>query len=332
VAPQDSTPSDRNAGNLRAAATVHLARCFTRARPVLAALVTRTAEQSLLLVATDHDGFPIAQTVIDPPRGLPYAIVIGRHNRCGLTTPSDPQVSLRHLLLVAQPGSSNVRLRGYDLGGRTGVVLADGNRVPGFSAHGQVALGLGRSALFVLPGGDPGLELLQGDETAAYRRLTGLDVGGGGQGLTLAAIAEASPTELGGYRSIDPNKLPEPRGTLHLRAAETRAREDQEASPPDQRDLEINKEQLARGLLIGRYSDRCSLAGSGRNLSRVHALVTQESPSSLLVFDLASTNGLRPGDQTGGPGHTVVRIAENEPCRLGRFQLSWTPPQAPTIH
>ena len=47
----------------------------------------------------------------------------------------------------------------------------------------------------------------------------------------------------------------------------------------------------------------------GRNLSRVHALVSEEAPRSLLVYDLASTNGVRPAGMTEGPSHAVVRWA-----------------------
>ncbi|MCA9696183.1 MAG: FHA domain-containing protein, partial [Myxococcales bacterium] len=79
-------------------------------------------------------------------------------------------------------------------------------------------------------------------------------------------------------------------------------------------------------------SDRCSLAGSGRNLSRVHALVTEEGPHSLLVYDLASTNGVRPAGQSEGPSHPVVRMTPDDPCLLGHFELSWVPAEKPTIH
>ena len=90
--------------------------------------------------------------------------------------------------------------------------------------------------------------------------------------------------------------------------------------------------QLQRGLLIGRYSDRCSLAGHGRNLSRVHALVSEEAPRSLLVYDLASTNGVRPAGMTEGPSHAVVRLTEDAPVMLGHFELAWVPNRNVKIH
>jgi ABC-type sugar transport system ATPase subunit len=98
------------------------------------------------------------------------------------------------------------------------------------------------------------------------------------------------------------------------------------------RELDLDSRQLQRGLLIGRYSDRCSLAGHGRNLSRVHALVTEESPRSLLVYDLASTNGVRPAGMTEGPSHAVVRLTEDSPVMLGHFELAWVPSRAVKLH
>ena len=74
------------------------------------------------------------------------------------------------------------------------------------------------------------------------------------------------------------------------------------------------------------------MAGAGRNLSRVHALVSEEGPTSLLVYDLASTNGVRPGGQTEGPSHAVVRVTSELACMLGHFELRWVPGAAPAIH
>ncbi|MCA9698003.1 MAG: FHA domain-containing protein, partial [Myxococcales bacterium] len=209
--------------------------------------------------------------------------------------PNDSRVSLRHLLLTSWPGQGPMRFRGYDLGGRAGVILADGKRVPGFSAHGQVALAFGRTSLFVLPGGADGREILAGEEAESFRKLTGLDTSGGGHRLAISAMAEPGVAEIGGYRPIDVDVRPDPRGVLRLRSTKgsrvrstNRGRRREDSNQV--RELEVDSEQLQRGLLIGRYSDRCSLAGHGRNLSRVHALVTEEAPRSLLVYDLASTN------------------------------------------
>lgn len=313
-----------------------LASCFARARPILTALVAGVPEGDAVIVATDQNGFPVAQRVIERPKDLPHAVVIGRHNRCALSIPGDSRVSLRHLLLTAWPGQGPMRLRGYDLGGRAGVLLADGKRVPGFSAHGQVALAFGRTSLFVLPGGEAGRDMLAGDDGDAFRKLTGLDSGGGGHRLAISAMAEPGVAEIGGYRPIDVDVRPDPRGVLRLRSTKSGRRSTNRGRRRDEsaqiRELDIDSEQLQRGLLIGRYSDRCSLAGQGRNLSRVHALVTEEGPSSLLVYDLASTNGVRPAGQSEGPSHPVVRMTPDDPCMLGHFELSWVPAEKPTIH
>lgn len=310
-----------NPGSLR------LAEVFTRARGVLQALVANTVNDETLIVATDASGFPVAQRVIKRPENLPHALVIGRHNRCALTIPGDSRVSLRHILLTAWPGQGQLRLRGYDLGGRAGIVLADGKRVPGFSALGHVALSFGRTAMFVLAGGSKGLELLGGTHDEAFERITGIDRSGGGARLAVSAMAEPSVAQLGGYRPLNVEARPQSRGVLKLRSL--KAKSDR---VNQKRELDVDSEQLQRGLLIGRYSDRCSLAGAGRNLSRVHALVTEEGPLSLLVYDLASTNGVRPGHDTEGPSHPVVRLKNSEPVMLGHFELSWTPPSNVNVH
>ena len=314
-----------------------LAACFARARPILTALVAGVKDGDAVIVATDQNGFPVGQRVVERPKDLPHAVVIGRHNRCALAIPGDSRVSLRHLLLTVWPGQGPLRFRGYDLGGRAGVLLADGKRVPGFSAHGQVALAFGRTSLFVLPGGSAGQDILAGEDAEAFRKLTGLDTAGGGHRLAISAMAEPGVAEIGGYRPIDVDVRPEPRGLLRLRSTKNTRRNASRGSrrrddSTQVRELEVDSEQLQRGLLIGRYSDRCSLAGQGRNLSRVHALVTEEGPSSLLVYDLASTNGVRPAGQSEGPSHSVVRMTPDDPCMLGHFELSWVPSEKPTIH
>lgn len=330
MAPDDNGPAQAKSDSPAAS----LASCFARARPILTALVAGVGDGDAVIVATDRNGFPVAQRMLERPKDLPHAVVVGRHNRCALAIPGDNRVSLRHLLITAWPGQGPLRLRGYDLGGRAGVVLADGTRVPGFSASGQVALAFGRTSLFILPGGNTGSELLGGTDAESFRKLTGLNTSGEGQRLAISANAEPGVAEIGGYRPIDVDVAPEPRGVLKLRSTKAgrgggKGRGDDKEQV---RELEVDSEQLGRGLLIGRYSDRCSLAGHGRNLSRVHALVTEESAHSLLVYDLASTNGVRPAGQTEGPSHAVVRLTPEDPCMLGHFELAWDPRGKPVIH
>jgi hypothetical protein len=261
-------------------------------------------------------------------------LVIGRHNRCALSIPNDNRVSLRHVLLTAWPGDGPIRYRGYDLGGRAGVLLADGKRVPGFSFQGHGLISLGRTVVFVAPGGELGVQLLEGSEDAAFRNLTGLEPGGSGVRLAMSAAAEPGvahiggdePREYGGYRGLDLDARPQPRGVLRLRSTKPSGRGE------EVRELDLDSRQLQRGLLIGRYSDRCSLAGHGRNLSRVHALVSEEAPRSLLVYDLASTNGVRPAGMTEGPSHAVVRLTEDSPVMLGHFELAWVPNRGVKLH
>ncbi|HWB82401.1 MAG TPA: FHA domain-containing protein, partial [Nannocystaceae bacterium] len=177
-------------------------------------------------------------------------------------------------------------------------------------------------------------DLLDGSDNDAFRNLTGLDPAGSGVRLAMSATSEPGVAhiggdelrEYGGYRGLDVDARPQPRGMLRLRSTKPSGRGE------EVRELDLDSRQLQRGLLIGRYSDRCSLAGHGRNLSRVHALVTEESPRSLLVYDLASTNGVRPAGMTEGPSHAVVRLTEDSPVMLGHFELAWVPNRAVKLH
>ena len=298
---------------------------FSRARAILSAMVGATRPNEAVVVAVNERGFPVAQQLVPRPDDLPTAIVVGRHNRCTLAIPGDPRVSLRHLLLTIWPSRGGLRMRGYDLGGRAGVMLADAKRVPGFVAQGQLALTFGRTALYVIPGDAAG-GWIDGSIEEAYRTLTGLSPRGDGQRLALSATTRPGVAQIGGYRPMNVDVPPESRGQLRLRTTK------HERGEADATGVDVDADQLERGLLIGRYSDRCSLAGGGRNLSRVHALVAEESSTSLLVYDLASTNGVRPHARTEGPSNPVVRLTPDESCMLGHFELSWSPSEPPTIH
>ncbi len=304
-----------------------LAACFANALPVLTPLVQRCNEANLLIAACAMDGFPLALRRVTPTAELPLALVAGRHPRCSLQLPDESRASLRHLLLSLSGTPNAFRLRGRDLGGRAGLILADGARVPAFSAPGRLAVAIGQIALFVIPGGEVGREITQGDAARCFERLTGVDPSGkAGARLAVTAVARPGAAELGGYRSPADGSAPKALGSLRLRA--TKAARGEANST---RELEVDEDQLTRGLLIGRYSDRCSLAGSGRNLSRVHALVELETNDSLLVYDLASTNGVRPRDRPDDPGHDVVRITPSKSCLLGHFELSWQPATPPLV-
>ncbi|MGB1700304.1 MAG: FHA domain-containing protein [Nannocystaceae bacterium] len=304
----------------------HFATASSRPRQILSMLraMLSAVPSSQFLVATfDASGF---QMRLDRPFDLPSAMVVGRHHRCSLWVREDRSVSLRHVLLTIWQGvEGTLRMRAYDLGGRGGILLADGQRVDGVLAESHLGIVIGTSTLFVLPGGDAGLALLEGATDDVHRRLTRVSR----DDLTIMDGLECLPglAHVGGYRQSDVLEPPNDfRGELRLSAPRSTL------GRIESRTLEIDGVQLRQGLLIGRYSDRCSLAGSGRNLSRVHALVCEESHNTLLVYDLASTNGVRPVDDPDGPSRAVVRLTPDTPCMLGHFELSWSPFAPPTVH
>ena len=296
-----------------------------RTLEMLRAMAATVPSHQCLVAAVDASGFPLAQARFDRPTDLPEALVIGRHQRCSLWVRDDRSVSLRHVLLTIWEGADgNLRIRAYDLGGRGGILLADGQRVEGIMAQGHLAVVVGTSMLFVLPGGGQGAALLSGDNPEVERELTRVSR----EDLSILDGLECLPglSHVGGYRDINQDRSQLLRGELRLSAPRTTL------GRVESRTLEIDASQLRHGLLIGRYSDRCSLAGSGRNLSRVHALVCEESPNNLLVYDLASTNGVRPIDDPEGPSRRVVRLTPDAPCLLGHFELSWSPFAPAIVH
>lgn len=286
---------------------------------VLRALLGCTAPEEALIVAVDQSGFPLSQARIPRPDDLPAALVLGRHHRCGLVLSADPDLRLRHLLLVILPGPGPLRIRAVplrapgDLGQNASPVLPDS-----LGAQGYLCLELANTRIFVLPGGLAGLDLLVGDPGQTLESLRNnptLDYRSGFRpNLAPLTISRGALP----YRQ-DPRLRNEHQGTLRLRG------DSDERGRVPHRDHDLRPQALQHGLVIGRHAERCSLAGEARNLSRIHALVCQESEESLWVFDLASTNGVRPKNQAQGPSHSVVRLTPQEGCLLGQFHLDWLP-------
>src|SRR5262245_10702052 len=61
---EDSGPQPQQGADDRADGQMALASCFSRARPILSALVTGVKEGDAVIVATDPNGFPVAQRVV----------------------------------------------------------------------------------------------------------------------------------------------------------------------------------------------------------------------------------------------------------------------------
>lgn len=286
---------------------------------VLRALLGCTGPEEALIVAVDQSGFPLAQARIPRPDDLPAALVLGRHHRCGLVLASDPDLRLRHLLLVILPGPGPLRIRAVplhspgDLGQNASPALPDS-----LGAQGHLFLDLASTRIFVLPGGPVGLDLLEGDPGQTLESLRNNPTLDYRSGFRPKLPPLTHPGGALPYRQ-DPRLRYQHQGILRLRG------DSDERGRVPHRDHELRPEALHHGLLIGRHAERCSLAGEARNLSRIHALVCQESEESLWVFDLASTNGVRPKSQAQGPSHSVVRLTSRAGCLLGQFHLDWLP-------
>lgn len=288
---------------------------------VLRALVGGTHQEEALIVAVDPSGFPLSQTRVPRPSDLPSAIVVGRHHRCDLVVPGGSDLGLRHFLFIVLAGRGELRLRCVDLCRRAETQQVRPTSGASLSALGHLTLSVGPVSFYLLPGGEPGIELLQGEAPGVLSNLRNNPTIDRGAKFRPRSNTGRHPQSLGGYRS-DAQATPRTQGILRLRG------DCDERGRVPHRDIELRPENLAQGLIIGRHGERCTLAGEARNLSRMHALVYEEDENALLIFDLASTNGVRPKAQAQGPSHRVVRVTPSSGCLLGQFHLDWLPRRA----
>lgn len=286
---------------------------------LLQALLRGTHDEEALIVAVDRSGFPLAQARMPRPTDLPSAVVLGRHHRCDVVVREDAALALRHFLFVVLPGGGGLRIRCVDLAARSDAASSAGAAQPtSIRASGHLTLAAGDTQLFLLPGGAAGQSLLDGEPKATLARLRNNPTLDQSAGFGPKSRTGRQARVVGGYRSDSRNEQ------QHLGFLRLRGECDERGRVPH-RDVELRPSALRHGLIIGRHAERCTLAGEARNLSRMHALVCEEDEHGLFVFDLASTNGLRPKDQAQGPSHPVVRLTHEQGCLLGQFHLDWLP-------
>ena len=303
------------------------AELFKLAWPDLRRMLASFGQPGIAVVAVDAIRQRVAGTLALALRvGRANAAVIGRHGHCDLYLHADPQLALRHLVLIAHPqaASGEVTYRLLDLRTRTAFADESGKRLEALTASGPTFVKVGSYALFLLPTGPddvgpwperaddawacvPERVYVQEAEAEpdrwARRRSkltparsglapgTGVDPFGQRESVTLVRTqpgpSRATVTNVEGEEAT--------MGTLTLRAAGR-----SEA-------MKVGAAAARTGVLVGRY-ERCDTHGATvlahHGISRVHVLIV-EIEGALYAIDTGSTNGIyepRHGD-------AAVRVA-----------------------
>jgi hypothetical protein len=224
----------------------------------------------------------------------PASATLGRHGNCDAKLPAG---SLRQVVLL---GWADGELWALDLNTETGMQtpLGDATRLHGNG--GTLLFGAGGAwvAVVVVPPGvlveavpSPGIPASLGTECLAAPALGGADLEFGRPPATGSLVAYVDRVREGNPRALGPWAV----STLPVFAAADgtyRNGRGEIAHPGTWGRFELEPQDLARGVLIGRY-ERCAsalLTDAWDGVSRVQALLISRRGKNLAV-DLASTNG-----------------------------------------
>jgi pSer/pThr/pTyr-binding forkhead associated (FHA) protein len=245
---------------------------FRKHYGALRAAYAAQPHEGVLVAAIDSSGAFDAHAHLRLPSSGIAHLVLGRHERCDVVLPRDPDVSLRHLLVRAtREAGGGIRLRAIDLRSRVGLIADDGKRCEAMAADGPLFMKIGSYTLFLLPTG-PGTAHWSSDPDDTWRAFS-------------ACPAEILPPA----QPLKSRSAPAP-GAVKLATITI------QSNSPQAGDLTTThavwSDQLERGILVGR-DDRCSHGGVDEgNLSRVH-LVLLSVEGEVWGIDTASTNGTR---------------------------------------
>ena len=258
--------------------------------------------EGVLIAAVDGNGFFDGHAHLRLPTSGIAHLIIGRHERCDVVLSRDSDVSLRHLLVRATRGHhAQIYLRAIDLRSRCGLLSEDGKRCEAIASKGPLFLQVASYVLLLLPTG-PAVKPWTNDADETWR----------------------------GFAPRDQEILPPPQ-PLKSRSAPAPnavrlATITIQSSSPQAGDLTsthaVWRDQLERGILVGR-DDRCSHGGLEEgNLSRVH-LVLLSVDDEVWAIDTASTNGSR--IYNGPPFRQLLMTGESQLVLADALALRWQP-------
>jgi hypothetical protein len=279
---------------------------FIAAYDQLRDLARATRGPAVLVAAVDTHGRERGSALIEPG----HSLIVGRHTACGLRLP-DEFIALRHLVAHARSEAPGVAptLHLWDL--HTGRPLAVTSQGLLYAAVGQYSL------LFVPTRGRTGPPW-PGRAEAAWslfpprqftephtqeaRLLPSRRLREDGQAFKTPVFREDRLLRL------------DEGGRSHNAWGLVRLVRGEQAE-----EFPMSREQLARGVLLGRY-ERCGIAvESLTTLSRVHLMLIQLG-EEVLAIDTASTNGTwRAGRRIG-----TVTLGDLDALELGKsLQVQW---------
>jgi hypothetical protein len=323
------------------------------------AVITSFSAPGVAVVAVDCVRQRVAGSMcIAAKLGAINAGVIGRHGQCDLFLDGDPNLSLRHMVMVVEPmrewgGPAPIDLRYRLIDLRTAWAFRDeaGRRLESVTVEGPAFVFVGRYALFCFPTGGEGEWPEQADDAMSalpervyfderdaepdrWRR----DRRAGG-GLPpragLAGYARSEPWAEGSGvhgepRSQSVSRITSTQGVARAHVGQV-SDDDvllgtiEISSQLGADRVRIGAQAAARGLLLGRYS-RCDTAGAAslalEKISRVHVLLVRVS-DDLWAIDTASTNGVA----VGGDDVRVHRMRSGQGLSLadGASAIRWQP-------
>jgi hypothetical protein len=240
---------------------------------------------------------------LDLSRGGGHAVV-GRHDRCDLVLPDDPELSLRHLIATPVSLSDGVALRMLDLRTRVPFYLDDPTPRRSLVASGPVVVRLGRYCVGAWPI-EPGIDGVLRVEAPERPRSIVVE------SPSLPASAAPSPpsapsvpritvmphsipiVEVAGARSRQPYRQAAPVTGPRWRATEQPCAIVTLSGAGGCATVELTQAELERGVLIGRH-ERCHgdplRTVLDTNISRGHLVLLRQHDGTE-AFDLSSTQG-----------------------------------------
>jgi hypothetical protein len=225
--------------------------------------------------------------------GAGQHLIVGRHTRCDVVLPTDPDLSLRHLLVVPEGGAAP-QLRLVDLRAALPMYGASDRPARSLSVDGPFAVRLGTYMLGGFPIG-PGTEPPPATLPAM-------------ESIEEASASEASRRNVstqighqqGPYRSRRSTLITSlPRPITLVEASDAPSSGPVMATMLGRREgqlarVALREEDLRRGVLVGR-AEKCLDQGlklvMSMQISRVHAVLLLDARNVVWLYDAGSTNG-----------------------------------------
>ncbi len=231
----------------------------------------------------------------DFPLGAGQHLIVGRHTRCDVVLPSDPDLSLRHLLVVPE-GSGEPCLRLVDLRATLPMYGSTDRPARSLTVDGPFAVRLGTYLLGGFRVG-PGSEL----PPAALPSMESVEAASASEAASRVNKSTQIGHEAGPYRSARRSTLITslPRPITLVEASDAPSSGPVMATLVGRRAgqvarVALREEDLRRGVLVGR-AEKCMDQGlklvMTMQISRVHAVLLLDDRNTIWLYDAGSTNG-----------------------------------------